>query len=145
MHLVLRLTVLFFSCDSLFCFFQVDGLMEMDEDATIRCAIQCLQAVTDFRGNEVRAGCVVCVRVSLIAAPRYIQHGPMRSRQSWRGGEMTASVMCPTLDGPSPRLIRLAHVLIFVVCHGGGLDGRTDMYPSQCCGLCCCSNAFTFA
>lgn len=33
---------------------QVDGLVEMDEDATIRCAIQCLQAVTDFRGNEVR-------------------------------------------------------------------------------------------
>lgn len=34
---------------------QVDGLKEMDEDATIRCAIQCLQAVTDFRGNEVSA------------------------------------------------------------------------------------------
>lgn len=33
----------------------MDGLKEMDEDATIRCAIQCLQAVTDFRGNEV--GC----------------------------------------------------------------------------------------
>lgn len=33
---------------------QVDALAEMDEDATIRCAIQCLQAVTDFRGNEVR-------------------------------------------------------------------------------------------
>lgn len=33
---------------------QVDAFPEMDEDATIRCAIQCLQAVTDFRGNEVR-------------------------------------------------------------------------------------------
>lgn len=31
---------------------KVDGLAEMDEDATIRCAVQCLQAVTDFRGNE---------------------------------------------------------------------------------------------
>ncbi|CAM9513999.1 unnamed protein product [Ectocarpus sp. 12 AP-2014] len=37
---------------------KVDGLMEMDEDATIRCAIQCLQAVTDFRGNEVEVGVV---------------------------------------------------------------------------------------
>lgn len=37
---------------------QVDGLVEMDEDATIRCAIQCLQAVTDFRGNEVGAGTI---------------------------------------------------------------------------------------
>ncbi|CAN0586653.1 unnamed protein product, partial [Ectocarpus sp. 12 AP-2014] len=26
--------------------------------ATIRCAIQCLQAVTDFRGNEVEVGVV---------------------------------------------------------------------------------------
>ncbi|CAM9362440.1 unnamed protein product [Choristocarpus tenellus] len=30
----------------------------MDEDATVRCAIQCLQAVTDFRGNEVEVGVI---------------------------------------------------------------------------------------
>lgn len=33
---------------------QVESFPEMKQDATIRCAIQCLQAVTDFRGNEVK-------------------------------------------------------------------------------------------
>lgn len=30
----------------------------MDADATVRCAIQCLQSVTDFRGNELEVGFV---------------------------------------------------------------------------------------
>eukprot|EP00611_Tribonema_gayanum_P028136 TRINITY_DN7138_c0_g1_i2.p2 TRINITY_DN7138_c0_g1~~TRINITY_DN7138_c0_g1_i2.p2 ORF type:complete len:254 (-),score=97.84 TRINITY_DN7138_c0_g1_i2:18-779(-) len=37
---------------------KVDTLPEMDEAATIRCAIQCLQSVTDFRGNEIEVGVV---------------------------------------------------------------------------------------
>ncbi|CAM9473609.1 unnamed protein product [Discosporangium mesarthrocarpum] len=37
---------------------KVDSLKEMDEDETIRCAIQCLQTVTDFRGNEVEVGVI---------------------------------------------------------------------------------------
>jgi hypothetical protein len=37
---------------------QVDALPEMDEAATTRCAIQCLQSVTDFRGNEIEVGVV---------------------------------------------------------------------------------------
>lgn len=31
---------------------------EMDEATTTRCALQCLQSVTDFRGNEVEVGVV---------------------------------------------------------------------------------------
>ncbi|CAM9140581.1 unnamed protein product [Chrysoparadoxa australica] len=37
---------------------KVESFSAMDEDATIRCAIQCLQVVTDFRGNEVEVGVV---------------------------------------------------------------------------------------
>jgi hypothetical protein len=44
-------------CDVYTCM-QVDALPEMDEAATTRCAIQCLQSVTDFRGNEIEVGVV---------------------------------------------------------------------------------------
>ena len=37
---------------------QVDAMPEMDEAATVRCGIQCLQSVTDFRGNEIEVGVV---------------------------------------------------------------------------------------
>lgn len=35
---------------------KVEGMPSMDENATIRCAMQCLQSVTDFRGNECEVG-----------------------------------------------------------------------------------------
>ncbi|CAM9666928.1 unnamed protein product [Phaeothamnion confervicola] len=37
---------------------KVADLAEMNADATVRCAIQCLQSVTDFRGNEIEVGIV---------------------------------------------------------------------------------------
>lgn len=45
---------------------QVDAFPKMDEDATIRCAIQCLQAVTDFRGNEVMHPIYILCHVSVL-------------------------------------------------------------------------------
>mmetsp|Transcript_1769 Transcript_1769/g.2632 ORF Transcript_1769/g.2632 Transcript_1769/m.2632 type:complete len:244 (+) Transcript_1769:50-781(+) len=37
---------------------KVGTFAELDENETIRCAIQCLQSVTDFRGNEIEVGIV---------------------------------------------------------------------------------------
>lgn len=37
---------------------KVESFPSMDEAATVRCAIQCLQSVTDFRGNEIEVGVV---------------------------------------------------------------------------------------
>ncbi len=37
---------------------RVDELNGLDSVATVRLAIQCLQMVTDFRGNEIEVGVV---------------------------------------------------------------------------------------